>query len=166
MTLQQFFEWAGNNSGLVAGYFLLIPILAAIMWWVAQGHGHENPWRYIYSVLIYLVCIPGIFAFTLSLYIFVFQRGDIFQTDLLLQFLPILSMVVTLWLIRRNVSFDQIPWFDNISRLITILFITFILMFLADRVHIYSITFVPLWQIVLIFIALVVGIRYAWTKLF
>lgn len=166
MTLQDFFTWATNNYQLVALYFILIPVIAIILWWVAKGHGHESPWNYAYAILVYLVCIPGIFAFTLSLYIFIFQRGDVFQTNLLLQVLPVMSMVLTLWLIRRNVSFEQIPWFGNISRLITILFVAFILMFLADKIHIYSITFVPLWQIILIFIGLVLLIRYAWTKLF
>lgn len=166
MTLQDFFTWATNNYQLVALYFILIPVIAIILWWVAKGYGHESPWNYAYAILVYLVCIPGIFAFTLSLYIFIFQRGDVFQTNLLLQVLPVMSMVLTLWLIRRNVSFEQIPWFGNISRLITILFVAFILMFLADKIHIYSITFVPLWQIILIFIGLVLLIRYAWTKLF
>lgn len=166
MTLHELFDAAAARPEWVVSFFIILPVIAATMWWIAKDHGTDSPWRYVYSVLVYLTCIPGILAFSLAVYLFVFQRGDILNTDLTIQVLPILSMLLTLWLVRRNVDFKDIPWFDNISRMITIIFIAMIFMFLVDKIHIYSFTYVPLWQIVLIFVILVLLVRYAWARLF
>ena len=166
MNLGEFITWLGSEPQYIVGYFLLIPALAALMWFIAKDQGHLSPWRYVYSALIYLICIPGITAIAFNIYLFAFQRQDILSTDLFTQILPVLSMFVTLWLIRKNVEFDLIPGFDKISQLITIIFAVLFLMWLGDKVRIYSITFVPLWAIIGIFLGLILLIRYAWSRLF
>jgi hypothetical protein len=166
MTLQELFDAASAQPHFVIIYFIALPLVAAIMWWIAKDHGIESPWKYIYTALVYLACIPGILAFTFDIYMFIFQRGNILSTDINLQVLPILSMALTLWLIRKNIDFQEIPWFDNISRMITIIFSVLILMFLIDKIHIYSFTYVPLWQLLGIFVALILIVRYAWSRMF
>lgn len=166
MTLGEFVQWLGSAPQYIIGYFLLIPVLAALMWFIAADQGHVSPWKYVYSVLIYAVCIPGITAIAFNLYLFAFQRQNIFSTDVFTQILPVLSMFLTLWLIRKNVGFAFIPGFDKISQLITIIFAVLFLMWLGDKVRIYSITFVPLWMILAIFVGMILLIRYAWARLF
>jgi len=166
MTLGEFVQWLGSAPQYIIGYFLLIPALAAMMWFIAADQGHASPWKYVYSVLIYAVCIPGITAIAFNLYLFAFQRQNIFSTDVFTQILPVLSMFLTLWLIRKNVSFALIPGFDKISQLITIIFAVLFLMWVGDKVRIYSITFVPLWMIIAIFVGMILLIRYAWSRLF
>ena len=51
MTLQDFFTWATQHYQLVAFYFILIPVVALALWWIASGHGHEAPWKYILSLI-------------------------------------------------------------------------------------------------------------------
>jgi drug/metabolite transporter (DMT)-like permease len=104
MTLQQLFQRIGENPNFILFYFLIIPIAAVIAGVLGKGEGHLSPWKYLYASLIFLVSIPGIFAVVLNAYLFLFQRGDIMQTDIYIQVLPIIVMVVTIFFIRRNVG--------------------------------------------------------------
>ena len=74
MTLGEFFEMCGENPTLLLGFFMLVPFVALLALFFSGGQGHLSPWKYLYSVLIYLVAIPGIFAVTLSVYLFLFER--------------------------------------------------------------------------------------------
>ena len=70
MTLQEFFRLLGENPSYVLMYFGLIPITALLAGILGKGEGEISPWKYLYSTLIYLVCVPGIFALTLNIYLF------------------------------------------------------------------------------------------------
>lgn len=154
MTLGEFFELCGKNPGLLLGYFILIPLIALLALLFSKDQGHLSPWKYLYSVLIYLVCIPGIFAVTLSVYLFLFERRSIMDTNIYTQVLPILSMVFTIILIKKQVDLDVVPGFGKLSGLITIISVLMVIMWIIDKTHIYSITFMPFYVVVLI---LVVG---------
>lgn len=161
MTLRDFFEWMAQTPQYVTGYFIALPILALLINWIANGVGHQAPWRYFYGALIYAVCIPGIITIAFNLYLFLFQRKDIMDTNILAQILPVISMFLTLWLIKRNVQYDDIPGFDKMSVFLTIIAVVLLLLWFIDKVHIYSFTYVPLWQMILIFVVLILVIRYS-----
>ena len=82
-----------------------------------RGQGGTEPWNYFYAVLVYLACVPGIFAGVLTGYTLFFSRENLLDTNLLVYFLPIVSMILTLVLIRKNVAFDEVPGFDRLSGL-------------------------------------------------
>ena len=164
MTLQEFFRLLGENPSYALMYFGLIPITALLAGLLGQGEGHISPWKYLYSTLIYLVCVPGIFAFTLNVYLFLFERRSVLESDIYTQILPIISMVGTLLIIRKNVSFNAIPGFDKISGLVMVVLATFAFMWFLDRTHIYVFSYLPFWQAILIFIGLFLVIRYGWSK--
>ncbi len=165
MTLGEFFTLCGENPAIMLGFFLLIPLIALLAWLFSNGQGHLSPWKYLFSILIYLVCIPGIFAVTLSVYLFLFERRSILDTNVYTQILPILSMVITLILIRKQVDLNLVPGFGKISGLITILSVLIILMWIIDKTHIYSITFMPFYVVVLILVAGYLLIRMGFRKL-
>jgi hypothetical protein len=165
MTLQEFFNLLAEHPAWIIAYFLLIPFTALLAGILGKGEGHLDPWKYLYSALIYLVCVPGIFAVTLSVYVFVFERRSIFQTDIYTQILPVLSMIGTLLLIRRNVDLDLIPGFDKITGLIMMITATFALMWVLDKTHIWVVSFLPFWQGILIFIGLLLVIRWGWSRM-
>ena len=165
MTLQEFFNLLSENPIWILAYFILIPFTAMLAGIIGKGEGHLDPWRHLYATLIYLVCVPGIFAVTLSVYVFIFERRSIFETDIYTQILPILSMVATLLLIRRNVSLDLIPGFDKITGLIMMIAATFAFMWVLDKTHIWVVSFLPFWQGILIFIGLLLVIRWGWGKM-
>ncbi len=164
MTLQEFFRLLGENPTYVLIFFSLIPLTALLANFMGRGEGNMPPWTFLYATLIYLVCIPGIFAFTLNIYQFLFDRRSVMETDVLSQILPILSMVATLLIIRQNVSFDTIPGFGKLSGLVLMIVATFAFMWFLDRTRIYVFTTLPFWQVVMIFLGLFLVIRVGWSR--
>ena len=74
MTLGEFFELCSNNPSFVIFYFAAVPLTAFLALLLSRGKGGESPWKYLYAILIYLVCVPGIFALTLNAYLFLFEN--------------------------------------------------------------------------------------------
>ncbi len=165
MTLQEFFNLLSDHPFWIVSYFLLIPFTAYLAGRMGKGEGHLEPWTYLYSTLIYLVCIPGIFAVTLSLYLFLFENRSILKTDLYTQVLPVLSMIATLWLIRKNVDLKNIPGFDKITGLIMMIFALLAIFWVLDRTRIWVISRLPFWQGILIFVGFLLVFRWGWGKI-
>jgi len=166
MTLKQLFDLISENPAYILFYFAIIPFAALLANVLGKGEGHLSPWKYLYSILIYAVCVPGIFAVTLSIYFFLFEKRSVLDTDVYIQLLPIISMVLTLLVIRRNVDFDYIPGFDKLSGLMMMIAATLGIMWFVDRTHIYAITYLPFQVVLLIFIILLVVIRFGWSRIF
>lgn len=165
MTLGEFFTWTAGHPGLLLGYFIGVPLIALLAGMFSKGEGHMSPWKYLYSTLIYMVAIPGIFAVTLSIYFFLFERRSILDTNLYTQVLPVLSMAATILIIKRQVSLDLVPGFDKISGLIMIIAAMMTLMWIIDKTHIYAITFMPFYVVILILLAGFFVIRYGLRRL-
>ena len=165
MTLRELFELLAQNPSILIFFFIACPLTAFLASWLGRGEGHITPWKYLYSVLVYLICVPGIFAVTLNIYLFLFERQSIFNTDIWTQILPIISMVATLLLIRKNVTFDQVPGFGKLHGLMLIIAALLVLMFLLDRTHIFVITIVPFYQAFLFFMVLLGIAMYGWWRM-
>lgn len=153
MTLGEFFELFEQNPTLLLGFFILVPLIALLSLLFSKGQGHLSPWKYLFMVLIYLVAIPGIFAITLSVYFFLFERRPIMDTNIYTQVLPVVSMLLTFLLIRKQVNLDLVPGFGKLSGLITIIAVLMVILWIIDKTRIYSITFMPFYVVVLILIA-------------
>ncbi|HEY3385496.1 MAG TPA: hypothetical protein VGK46_03235, partial [Saprospiraceae bacterium] len=54
---------------------------------------------------------------------------------------------------RKQVDLDLVPGFGRLSGLMTILGVLIVIMWIIDKTHIYSITFMPFWVVVLILVA-------------
>ncbi len=160
MTLSEFFNYLGEHPLVMIAYFLGIPFTALVAGVLGKGEGNDSPWKYLYALLIYLACVPGIFAVALSVYLFLFERGSIMNANVFVQVLPILSMVLTLAIIRKNASFEMIPGFGRLSSLMTMIGSVFILMYLLDRLHIIAWVNVPVQYLILIVAGLLFAFRY------
>ncbi len=159
MTLGDFFRICSENPGLLMFYMIAVPLTALLAWIFGRGEGHISPWKYLYSVLVYLTCIPGIFAITLSIYLFLFEHRSILDTNIYTQIVPVISMIVTLILIRRNVSLDVVPGFGKLSGLLMMITAVIVLLWILDRMRIFAITFIPfIWIVVLFLIIMLVAI--------
>jgi hypothetical protein len=162
MTLREFFDYLSANPAVVLMYFLGVPFTAFLAGVLGKGEGHLSPWKYLYSTLIYLVCVPGIFAAALAVYMFLFERGgSIYNVNLLTQVLPIASMVLTLGIIRRNAPFEYIPGFDKLSSLMLMIASVFVLMYFLDRLHLVAWVNVPVHYLLLIVAGLLLAFRFA-----
>ena len=166
MTLQDFFKLLSDNPAWILTFFSLIPFTAFLAGILGKGEGHLSPWRYLYSTLIYLVSVPGIFAITLNIYLFIFERRSIMSTDVYTQILPILSMVVTLLLIKKNTALENIPGFDKLSGLVIMIAAVFAILWIIEKTHIIAITFIPFHYVILLFAVLLFLVRLGWVQLF
>lgn len=166
MTLGDFFIALSDNPSVICFLFVAVPLTAFLAFIFGKNEGAKSPWKHLYTILVYLTCIPGIFAVTLNVYLFLFERQPILDSNIFTQILPILSMIITLWLVRKNVSFDDIPGFDKIGGLIMILAALIVFMWILEKTHILAITVVPFSSFLILFIVLLVVIRFGWKKVF
>ena len=139
MSRRVFIDWVAMLPWWVPLAALLAPPLIA---WVmgcshGRGNGAASPWKYMYSVLVYWVCLPGVLAAVVSGYTLFFVRENLLDKNLVLYFLPVVSMVVTLVLIGKNVSFDDVPGFDRLSGLITVVAVTFIAVLAVEKTRVW-----------------------------
>lgn len=164
MTLRELFQYIGQNPNFLIIYFLLIPITAFLISILGKNEGHLSPWKYVYTFLIYAVSIPGLFAIGLNIYYFLFQRGDVLQMDVYMQLLPVIVMIVTILLIKRNVELADIPGFSTLSGLWLMLFASMTLMFFLDRTRIMVFSYLPFQYLLGLFLLLFVAIYWGWKK--
>ncbi|MCX6904102.1 MAG: hypothetical protein NTW03_11640 [Verrucomicrobia bacterium] len=138
MTTREFIQWAGAHS-LALGCLFVVPPLAT---WVCgrmhgRGNGGNAPWKYAYSVLVYLACVPGLFAAVLTGCALFMSRENLLDVNPLVYFLPVISMIVTLVLLRKNVSFEQVPGFDRLSGLMVMIGCSFALALAVQKTNIW-----------------------------
>jgi len=165
MTLGDFFTLLGENSFYVVLYFTLIPITAMIAGYMGKNEGHLSPWKYLYSTLIYLVCVPGIFAITLNVYKFLFERGSILALNIFTQILPIISMIATLLIVRSSVSLDRVPGFGKLSGMATMVLVLFTLMWFLEKTRIIIFSYMPIGYFFLLLVGLLIVFRLGWSKM-
>jgi len=166
VTLQQFFDLLSQNTSIILFYFIALPLTACLSLVFGKGQGKDSPWKELYSVLVYLSCIPGIFAVTLNVYLFLFERRSIMDTNIFTQILPIVCMFVTLWFIRSNIRFEDIPGFGRIGGLVMLITILFAAMWVLEKTHIFVISVMPFHYFIVLLIVLIVGARYGWKALY
>lgn len=167
MTFRDLFDYAAAQPGVIALYLLLIPLLAFLLTlWGGETAQDIWRWRYLYAGLVYATCIPGMFALTLNLYLFLFERQSVWAMNLALQVLPVLTMIATLLLIRRKLPFQYIPGFGRLSSFLTLIVALIGVLWFVDRLRLVAFTYVPFSYIVIGFVALLLLIRFAWSRIF
>ncbi len=166
MTLKEALDSLTANPIYVLIYLGIIPVMAFVAGIISREKGQEAPWTYLYSTLIYFICVPGIFSITVSIYQFLFERRSIWDADVFVQVLPIISMVVTLLIIRRNVNLDYIPGFDKLSGLVMVIAATLTIMWFVDRLRIIVFSYLRFEYVIFFFIGLLLVIRIGWRRAF
>lgn len=165
MTINDLFQYAQDHPINVVFYFAIIPFAALLAGWMEREEGHLPPWNYMYSLLIYLVAVPAILAVAYSVYRWLFERGSILEANLLLQVLPLASMLLTFFIVKRQVRIDSLPGFSRLGGLVMMIGGAFAIMWFIDRVRIIAFTYLPIQYLLVIFIVLLVVIRFGWTRL-
>ena len=138
MSVADLLELLAGNSLILLIVFLSLPLLAWLYGLpISRFKAGRSPHCYIYAVLVYLVCIPGAMALTLSGYFLFFLRANMMNVNILVFFLPIVSMIATLMLIRQKTELARLPGFDRVSSLFIVLTVTFILVALIQKTRIW-----------------------------
>jgi hypothetical protein len=165
MTLQDFFNLISTHPTATVGFFLLVPLIAFLTGLIVRGQGHQAPWKYMYTLLLYLACIPGIFAISLNIYLFLFERQSVLNMNLITQVLPFISMVTTLLIVRRDVDLDYIPGFDKLSGLIVIIGAALVIMWIVDRTRLLIFSYMRIEIVLLALVGLLIALRLGWRKI-
>ena len=138
MTLRQWIDWLAGESIWAGAYLLALPALALLLGLaLPRGKGNEGPWKYLYSALVYGACVPGMFAATLTLYLMLFVGQNLLDVNALVTFGPLVSMALTLAIASRTVEFRPLPGFGRLSGLMTVLGLTFGLLFALSRTRLW-----------------------------
>ena len=166
MTLGQFLEACSENNSILIFYYVALPLTAFLASIFGKNEGNKAPWNYLYTTLVFLACIPGIFAFTLNFYLLFFENKSFLEANIYTQILPILVMFLTLFLIKRNVSFHDIPGFDKLSNLVFLLTIIIALFWVLEKTHIVVFTYIPFTIFVLVFVLILVAFRMFLKRMF
>ena len=166
MTLGEFLQQFSAHHELILFYAVAVPLTALLAGIFGKGQGHQSPWKYLYAVLVYMACLPGIFSVTLSGYLWFVEGHSVLDSDIFTQIIPVLVMVLTLWLITRSVSLDRVPGFERISGLITLIIIVFVILWVLEKTRILFISFFPFPLAILAILALITGGRWAMSKIF
>lgn len=91
-----------------------------------RGHGGRAPWRYLYAFIVYVACVPGLFAVVLVFYALFFTGENLMDVDVTIYIVPIAAMVATLGLMRRSVDFESVPGFNRLIGLMGMITFTFV----------------------------------------
>jgi len=105
MTLQDFFDMLSQNPAIILFYFAAIPLTAFLAGVFGKGEGHLTPWKELYCFLSYATAIPAIFAITLNVYLFLFEKQPIMQTN-------IYTQLAVMWFLDRMriIAFTYMPF--------------------------------------------------------
>lgn len=165
MTLQQFFDYTLSNPMNVVFFFCLIPFAALLAGWMEREEGHLPPWNYLYSTLVYLVAVPAILSVAYTIYRWLFERESIMNANLLLQILPVASMLLTFFIVKKNVRIESLPGFDRLGGLVLIISGAMAIMWFMDKVRIVAFTYFPIHYLLIIFLVLLVVVRFGWKRI-
>lgn len=138
MTGRELVALLGSNPFVLA-LVLGVPPLVALAIGVVHGRGKggEAPWKYVYSAAIYATCIPGMFAAVLTGYTMFIGRENLLDQNVLVYIVPLVTMALTLVLVRRQVAFDAVPGFDRIWGLMIMIAMTFVIALAIARTRIF-----------------------------
>ncbi|PHI20110.1 hypothetical protein CEQ90_09145 [Lewinellaceae bacterium SD302] len=165
MTLGEAFDYVSANPEYILFYFAIVPFAALLAGWMEREEGHLPPWNYLYSTLVFMVAIPAILAIGFGVYKWLFERESIMNTNLLLQVLPVASMLLTFFIIKRNVMVNALPGFNRLSGLVMMIAATMSIMWFADRVRIIVFSYLPIQYLLIIFLVLLFVIRLGWKRI-
>lgn len=163
MTVNDLVAALAAKPWLIASVFFGIPLFASLYGKAhGAGRGRETPHRYIYALLVYVSCVPGMFVSVLLAYMLFFLRANLMEVNVLVYFLPLLSMIVTVAIIRRSVELADIPGFDRLAGLMVLLAVTFGVTLAIMKTRIWVMFGGSLWALLLL--ALVVFGLLQWAS--
>jgi hypothetical protein len=90
-----------------------------------REHGAAPPWNYVYSFFVYLVCIPGMFSCVLTGYAMFFVRQNLLLVNFFVYFFPVLCMILTLVIVRKQVNWNELPGVDRLYALMILIAVSF-----------------------------------------
>ena len=138
VSIQDFLLRAGAYPWAILSVFVAVPVAT---WLVGRlhgpGRGGTTPWKQLYATFVYLTCVPGLFAAVVAAYSLFLTSTNLLEVNALVYLLPIVSMVVTLVLVRQTVNLDEVPGFHRLSGLMTVIGVSFAVALAISRTRVW-----------------------------
>ncbi len=165
MTLQQLLDIFTQYQTQTLYFFFGIPLLAVVSIFFKKKYS-KNLWVKVFdSLLIYLVSVPWILSLILSIYSIFILKGNILELNILPYFVPLISMWITYTIIQKSIWLKEVPWFGKISSLLLLIFLTFIVVFILQKMFIWVVFIGSISYIVWLFIIIFVAMKFAFDKM-
>ena len=162
MSINEILEKLRPYNWLILVWFCVLPVFAWLYGRVIRkGRGELKPHRYVYAVLVYVSCVPGMFAFVLTAYALLIARTNLLEVSAVLYFMPIVSMIATLSLIRKDVDTSRIPGFDRLKGLCLLLAVTFFILLMLMKTRLFLIFHAPMITLFVFMVVLFLLLRWA-----
>ncbi len=138
MTLSDFYQKLENYDFIILIYCLFFIVLTFIIGKISgKGKDKIKPWKQIYSVIIYSVTLPGLLQTLLVFYLLFIEKKSLMDFNIIIYFVPILTMILTLFLISKTVNLKTIPGFDKLSGLILMLGASILIVLIISKTRIW-----------------------------
>lgn len=125
MSVNEFLNYLASHTTWLLGFFALVPAAAFLLSMVYRPLAKRTATDYILSTLIYLAAVPGMFSSILVCYSLFFSRQDLLNVNVVLYFLPILTMAFVFVVIGRKADMNKLPGFDSLAGLMILLALVF-----------------------------------------
>ncbi|WP_018693125.1 hypothetical protein [Algicola sagamiensis] len=165
MSINELIREASKFQTEVIIFFVALPVLTFLLLLVYKQKERHHIGDYVLSILIYLVSIPGCFSFALVFYNLLILKGNILNVDLVIYFLPLISMLTVFGLIARKTDFLHLPGFGRLSGLLLMMVLTCIVLFVLHRMHFFVGFFASIESLAVIAIAIFILFKVAAAKI-
>ena len=167
LSIRDLITYSGHQPLVYLAVFLGLPLGVLILGILHKGESSTQcPWKYIYGFLVYLSCLPGIISSVLVAYTLFFTKENLLDVNFYVYLLPLVSMVLTLSLIRRRLNFNDIPGFGRLSALMALLAVSFALALAVDKTRIFVGFFGSIDRLLLLMAGLFAFIKISFWMLF
>lgn len=166
MTIQNLIDQLEHHSLFVMLYFAIPPLLVWCLGFTSYDReGRVVFFDYVYSVLIYLVSIPGVISTVLIAYSLFLVKQNLLEVNILIYFVPVISMVLSFYLISRQVNFDRLPGFERLSGLMMLIGLSFLVVLALFKLRLIVGFFASMESLLVIGIAIFLLFKYAAAKI-
>ncbi|WMX16265.1 hypothetical protein [Aureispira sp. CCB-E] len=164
MTIEDLLTYITNDKTALFLFFILLPILTIIITAISRGRSLEKPYSYLYSMLLFEVCIPGVLSITLWIYSMFFERKALWQLPFFIYYLPVIIMVLCIYILKKKrVSIRRLPWTGELYEFLVLLIITFASLLIIMKLHIIS--FNQPWQLGLFALLCLSTLHLLWKRM-
>ncbi|MBL4659170.1 MAG: hypothetical protein JKY19_02350 [Alcanivoracaceae bacterium] len=136
MSVQQFFSFLSDHTLWIVLFYVVILVLAIVFSYRQKKLSSQLNVK-ILSLLVFMVSIPGIMATIVVFYSLFFIRLNLLEVNIVVYFLPIITMIVTLLVISKKVNLNKLPGFNRLSGLMTLLVLTGLALLLLYKLRLF-----------------------------
>ena len=121
MSVNELLERLDDYTGWAVCFFAALPLLALLVSFLYKRVMRRAFIESVFSAIIYLSTVPGVFACILIFYLLFFTRTNLLNVDIVFSFLPIISMGLVFGIIGKNANFDNLPGFGRLTGLMLLI---------------------------------------------